>query len=202
MNLTLKDDLPDVAEQSWQLLGRGGADGKDPFHTPTMVTLGQDSYPAARTVILRKTLRPERALLCHSDWRSQKVAQLQANDRVVWHFWHPKRRIQLRLRGRATLHHDDELAEQEWERTEASSRLNYSAEQPPSTVMSSLQEAQAVQTTYDELEQADSEAWRGHFCVIRSEIEAFDYLLLARSGHRRAQFHWQDNAWQGQWVVA
>lgn len=202
MNLFLKDKLDEVAEQSWQLLGRGGADSKDPFHSPTLITMGQDGFPAARTVILRKTLRPERVLLCHSDWRAQKVAQVQAHDRVMWHCWHPKHRIQLRLRGRATIHRDDELAQEAWEQANHSSKLSYSATQPPGTEVDSLALAQAAYTHYDELASADPEAWRMHFCVIRSQIEAFDYLLLDRSGHRRAQFTWQGDHWQGRWVVA
>ncbi len=202
MNLFLKDKLDEVAEQCWQLLGRGGADSKDPFHSPTLITLGRDGFPAARTVILRKTIRPERVLLCHSDWRAQKIAQIQAHDQVLWHGWHPKHRIQLRLRGRATLHRDDALADQEWSRASDSSRLSYSATQPPSTEMNSLAQAQAKHSSYEALETVDTEPWRAHFCVIRSQIEAFDYLLLDRSGHRRAQFRWEQDHWQGSWVVA
>lgn len=197
-----QDSLDEVIAQCWQQLGRGGADAKDPFHTPTLITLGQDGFPAARTVILRKTIRPERVLVCHSDWRATKIAELQADARITWHLWHPKLRVQLRLHGEATLHHQDEVAQAEWTNTSPGSRLNYGATRPPGEAVASLAEALSAHTTYNQLDQVDTEAWWPHFCVIRSHIHTLEYLLLAQDGHRRARFTWQEGRWQGQWLVA
>lgn len=201
MDVDVKDRLDEVLAQCWQMLGRGGVDGKDPFHTPTLVTLDVNGWPAARTVILREVIAAERVLVCHSDVRAAKVEQLQEQDRIVWHLWHPRRRVQLRLRGRATTHQDDAFADRQWQATSLSSRLNYSATVAPATHMDSAQAAQSAYTTHDQLSEVDSEAWRPHFCAIRSEIHDIEYLLLHRAGHRRAHFVWQEEMWQGDWLV-
>jgi pyridoxine/pyridoxamine 5'-phosphate oxidase len=201
MNESLKDTLADLIEQSWQQLGRGGADAKDAYHTPTFITMDAEGYPAARTVILRQVIRSERVLLCHSDKRAAKVAQLQRNPRSVWHLWHPKRRLQLRLQGEAMVHHDDALAHEEWKRLGDSSRLNYSPTRTPGEAVDTRATAQAAYTTHDQLAQVDTDAWRANFCVIRSQVHAFEYLMLSREGHRRARFAWQGDHWEGTWLV-
>lgn len=196
----IKDSLSEVLEQAWQLLGRGGADAKDTFHSPTLITQGEN-WPEARTVILREVDRQQRLLVCHSDVRASKWAEILTQPRVSWHLWHPRHRIQLRLYAQATLYHQDDVARAAWQDQSESSRLNYSAQIAPGTSVDQLSEAREAHTDYHQLESADTEAWYPHFGVIHTVVEAFDYLLLSREGHRRAHFRWHHDDWQGDWLV-
>jgi len=181
----IKDRLDEIATQSWELLGRGGADAKDAFHTPTLITQGE-TFPEARTVILRRVERSQRLLVCHSDIRASKIAEIQANPRVSWHLWHPRHRIQLRLYAEAHLHHRDALADAEWEATSDASRLNYGAAETPGRATDELSAALAAHSTYDQLSQVDTEDWRPNFCALFTQVQHFEYLMQSREEIGRA----------------
>lgn len=38
------------------------------------------------------------------------------------------------------------------------------------------------------------------FLPVQCTVDALDWLLLDRAGHRRAQLSWEDDGWQGQWI--
>ena len=113
-------------------LSRGAARFNDPFHWPVLGTTGKEGA-SLRCVILRQFLMPDRVLVCHSDARAEKVQEISGLDKVSWLFYHPQKKVQLRISGHATLHADDQFADEQWAAVRATSRLNYCAVAPPGT---------------------------------------------------------------------
>ncbi len=195
-----KNTLSEVLDQIWQFLRRGSVDQKDFFHTPSVATI-VDGWPSVRTVILRTADPTRRELSFFTDTRAEKWRSLQESPRLTWHFWHPRHRMQLRIKAAVTLHHQDDEALAAWKAQEDASRLNYSATPGPGQAVSTLEDALAAHTSFADLPNADTESWYSNFGMVVTHAVEIDYLLLSRSGHRRAKFELQDGSWNGAWLI-
>jgi pyridoxamine 5'-phosphate oxidase len=194
------DTLDGVLKEIWKMLARGAASYRDPFHWPVLGTTGKEG-PHMRCVILREFLRPDRVLVCHTDSRAAKVREISRVSKVSWLFYHPKRKVQLRISGHATLHVDDHFADRQWAGTKQPSRLNYCAIEPPGTPVESPSSGlpdflvNKVPTLFE------TEAGRQHFAVISCRIDAIDWLVLRVLGNRRARFQWDETGMKAKWLV-
>jgi hypothetical protein len=171
------------------LLAEGAAQAGSPFHTPTLTNLGP-AGPEARTVVLRAVDRASRTLAFHTDWRSPKRHQIECDPRLAWVFYDRARRVQLRARGVAALHHRDDSARSVWDQTKAPSRVCYATPHPPGTP---IPEPLPAPT--------DADSGWDDFCVVRCTIERLDLLLLAASGHRRVLWRHGVSGWHAHWIV-
>ena len=135
-NLTMKkgngDTLDGVLNEVWTMLKRGATHSDDPFHYPVLGTTGKDGCNL-RTVILRRFILPDRILVCYTDARATKAQEIDHFGKVRWLFYHPDKKIQLRILGQAKLHMDDQFADDQWTAVKITSRLDYSATHPPGT---------------------------------------------------------------------
>ena len=194
------DTLDGVLKQVWKMLKRGVAHFNDPFHWPVLGTTGRDGI-SLRTVILRQFLLPERILVCHTDARADKVQEIYNSDKVSWLFYHPKSKVQLRISGHATLHADDQFADEQWAATKITSRLNYCTTEPPGTAIdqpsSGLPEflLRKVPTLLE------SEKSRKNFVAISCRFDFMDWLILRTLGNRRARFDWYHKGLNATWLV-
>lgn len=194
------ESLDDLLPSIWSLLERGASDRREPFHCPVLATAGAGAF-GARTVILRKVYRDERALLAHSDRRATKIEQILASPRVVWVFYDARKKVQVRAEGAATVHVDDELAQRQWEASMVWSRRGY-ASLPPGTPLESSGSGLPAALVEGEPSLAEAELGRPHFAVVRCVVERFDWLLLDARGHRRAIFTWDaGGGLASSWVV-
>lgn len=188
--------LPDRPAALLRLIwGRlaAGADGPGhPFHAPCLATAGP-AGPDARTVVLRRVDEVGRLLVCHTDIRSPKAAAIAGDARVAWVFYDPLQRVQLRVRGRASLHADDAVAEADWAAMGSRRRRDYVAAVPPGTVLP----AQTVSA----LGAAESDSARANFLVLACRVEHLDWLVLDEPVHRRARFDWDGRGWRHAWIA-
>ena len=194
------ESLEAVLNSAWKMLQRGVDRFNDPFHWPVLGTTGKNGIDL-RTVILRQFVSAERVLVCHTDSRAPKVRQISNNAKVCWLFYHPKKKVQLRITGPATLHTDDRLADRQWATTKIPSRLNYCALAPPGT-----RTAQPSSGLPDFLLNKvptvlNTESGRGRFMVIAGQIKSLDWLQLNILGNRRARFDWTPTGLQANWLV-
>ncbi|HEY1013548.1 MAG TPA: pyridoxamine 5'-phosphate oxidase family protein, partial [Herpetosiphonaceae bacterium] len=102
-----------IFADSWARLVRGASVADDPFHTAVLAT-GAAEGASLRTVVVRRVEPASRALCCHIDLRSAKIAELRQAPSAGWLLYDPAERIQLRLRGPATIHAGDGLADELW----------------------------------------------------------------------------------------
>ena len=173
---------------------------RDPFHWPVLGTKGCDG-PNLRTVILRRVMVSERILVCHTDARAPKVREIVASERVAWLFYHPKKKIQLRITGSAALHTDDRFADDQWAATGATSRLSYGTTDAPGTPLDAPSSGlpDVLLRTLPSLFQ--TRRYRRNFMSVACRIESIDWLILRPSGNLRARFSWDGSGRSSTWLV-
>ncbi|MBW2624473.1 MAG: pyridoxamine 5'-phosphate oxidase family protein, partial [Deltaproteobacteria bacterium] len=182
-----RETLDTVLNDIWKMLEQGASRFNDPFHWPVLGTRGEHGN-SLRTVILRQLLRPERILVCYTDARAPKARQIRDFSKVSWLFYHPKKKIQLRISGQAELHADDEFAHERWANIRAPSRLDYNTKQPPGTPVDRPSSGLPDFLREKIPSLLDSGQGRANFMVISCRIEAIDWLRLKATGHCRARF--------------
>jgi pyridoxamine 5'-phosphate oxidase len=192
--------LDDVLNSSWRLLHKGVRDFRHPFNRSALTTIN-GNMPEVRTVILRGFSEKDRTLICHCDVRSPKVSQILESPNASWLFYHPKKWIQLRLSGTATVHTDDNTAESHWKKVRQTSRINYCAEIPPGSPTEKPTSGLPEFLRDKASKLFDHSEARKNFAVIVCTFDQMDWLELKLTGHRRAKFHWEDNRMGSSWVI-
>ena len=178
----------EILKNIWKNLDLGTLQRRHPFHQPVFATIC-DREPSLRTVVLRRFWRRPPMLAFHSHKGSPKINQIKANPNVYWLFYHPEEKLQVRIKGIATVHLGDELAEEQWQSTELFSRRCYIGEsptQPSKRPTSGLPE----DLINREPTREESEVGRANFVVVTSTIKEIDCLEMNVRGHRRSLFTW------------
>ena len=195
-------DLGVVLNRVWQRLAQAADESGHPFHTLTFGTT-HDRQPHLRTVVLRETDSEERLLAFHTNRHSQKVADLEAGSRIAWRGWDAEAREQVRLRGTATVHTDDAVAEAMWESQPPRSLAVYPHTEPPGTPLDAPDDGLRASVQAPPISREDVAEGRRHFAVVRTVIDESDWLHLHPEGHYRAQFQFRPDQqrFEGTWVV-
>lgn len=192
--------LPSVLDDVWQALAAGCARSRSPIHTPTIATL-RDGAPRLRTVVLQHVDQAAGTLGFHTDRRSPKTRDLTTHPTLEWHFYDRAQKTQIRARGDAILHIDDDVADRAWNETPALARRCYGQALGPGE---HADEPLVALPSLDGLEAEDEDVvgpCRENFCVVRSRVVEIDWLHLRFAGHLRAQFTLEDGAWAGRWLA-
>ena len=191
--------LSDILSHAWDLLARGGADKKHPYHFPVLATYGPQGVQQ-RTIVLRKAYPPERLLRAYSDARPQKIVDLQQHPEASWLFYDHGSKEQIRARGRVTLHQQDDLAKELWNTIPPQARGDYLGPVAPGTHADGYTD-NLPSDFREEPTEENTQAGFNNFVVIESEVTGIDYLKLRRNGHLRAQFYWEEGHWRHHWTA-
>ncbi len=193
------DSLPLFLENCWRMLLNGAVKRNDPLRTPVIGTF--DGHQAhLRTVILRKTDVQNRTLLLFSDFRAAKVTHLQQFAQLSCLFYHPRRQFQIRVQGVAKVHHKDDVAQAQWSNIPVIGRKNYASELAPGTKVESYTDG-TPDFWHNEMDLSETEYAFENFAVIICQVDSIDGLYLHSEGHRRAQFDWKNEDWEGSWLI-
>lgn len=171
---------------------------KDPFHQGVLATQGSDG-PKARYLVLRGFDRANGVVTLHSDRRSDKLAQIDADPRASYCLFGDK--LQLRLEGRITIHRDDAVADAAWARTGMMARRTYLVDPAPGSVLAEPGGGLPEDLSRHAPEPGRSEEGRENFAVLALQLERIEWLSLAATGHRRARFVRSDGGWKGDWLA-
>lgn len=193
-------DLEQLLAHIWQQIKQGAEDPSHPYHAPTLGTVGE-AGASLRTVILREVDIGARSLLLHSDRRARKISEIQTNPQITWHCWNPARNEQLRLKGNATLHFEDELAERIWQNSSPGSLKLYVKSMPPGTAVNSPQSGLPTPIQSGKLTKDDVAAGRQFFAVVFTRIDEIDFLQLHHEGNYRARFQWHEDQVSSCWMI-
>ena len=195
-------DLDALFDRVWRRLERAADASDHPFHTPTFGTV-QDGQPHLRTVVLRTVDTDERVLAFHTNRHSQKVAALEMGSRIAWHGWDAEAREQVRLRGTATVHTDDAVADAMWTDQPPRSLAVYLHIEPPGTPLDAPGDGLQASVKERPLSREAVAEGRSHFAVVRTVIDDIDWLHLHPEGHYRAHFQFEEErqTFAGTWVV-
>lgn len=193
--------LDQILAETWAMLAQGVAHEHDPLHLAALGTTGPKGVEL-RTVVLRQAIQASRTLTCYADVRSPKIAEIRADPRVSWLFFHPQQQVQLRFVAQADLHTDDDLADLCWATIPLNRRYHYCAIDDPGTVKAERSSGLPDFLLNRDPTLEESEAGRKNFIVITTQIESLDWLVLSAQGVWRASFLWQaDNQLTANWIT-
>lgn len=194
------DSLDGILAESWTQLAAATATASHGWHLPVVSTI-ENGHPRGRMVVLRGADAATRTIWFHTDARSSKIEEMQAERQTSWLFYDSENRVQLSLHALATVHTDDDVAQAAWDASRLESLRCYLAPERPGK----LSEEPTVNLPLDLIKRppTDLEAAEGreNFAVVRAEVTSLDFLYLKQSGNVRAQFTWADNEWTSSWVT-
>lgn len=195
-------DLDTVRDRVWQRIERAAEDSRSPFRILTFGTV-QGDQPHLRSVVLRSAARGDRRLSFHSDRRAGKVEDIRAHDRIAWHGWDPDTSEQIRLRGTATVHTDDAVADEMWDAQEPSALALYPRPPAPGTPLGGPDDGLQASVKEEPITREDVAEGRQYFAVIRTVVDEINWLHLHPEGHYRARFRFNPDrqAFEGNWIV-
>jgi pyridoxine/pyridoxamine 5'-phosphate oxidase len=169
-------------------LHRGALDSKHPFRYINLATIGENG-PEVRTVVCRYVSQ-DLEFFMYTDSRSEKVSELQLNSLASLHFYHAAKRVQIRIKAKTEIHHQDQVSKGFWSKVQGEAQKAYTSTLAPSILISNPNEA------FDWMENADDR----YFAVLKFIPESIEALQLNGLQHLRILFSEKDN-WAGQWLV-
>lgn len=191
-----------IRQRIWRRLTEAATQPGHPLRALPFGT-GQGGTLQLRTVILRNADPNERVLAFHTDRRSQKVADIQANERIAWLAWDPDTKEQIRLHGSASVHFDDAVADEMWASQSPRSLDVYARRAAPGAPLEAPEDGLDEAVKFEPITREDVAEGRSHFSVVRTVIDEIDWLHLHPEGHYRAQFQFdpEEETFEGGWVV-
>lgn len=187
----LKPDhsLTEISQTVVAELRKGSVQKKHPFQNVVLSTIDGDKA-ASRWVVFRK-LTADQNFLIFTDFRSDKVGQLGKNPNCTLLFYHNRQGLQVRINGKAKIHHQNELTKKFWPGVKGNSAKNYTTVLPPGSPISSQKQG----------EKWDMEFGDEHFAILEITPNEMEVLQLGREGHIRANFIREKEDWKGRFLV-
>jgi pyridoxamine 5'-phosphate oxidase len=194
--------LTDIEKDCWHRILNGSVKSKDPMHNPVVGNI-TNAGVNMRTVVLRKVVTEEKKLFFHTDVRSGKWQDLEKNENISWLFYDAAGRTQIRIGGTASLHHNDSIANEAWQKTYVPSRKVYLGEDAPSKISliptSGLSDFLNINNPTEE----ESDLGRKNFGVVCTNTFWMEWLWLSSNGHKRAEFIYDKNngTYSSNWLI-
>ena len=180
------DDLTGLLDAVWAMLAAAPGDPAAPLRTPVVATAA-GGVADGRVMVLRTVDRATAVVTFFTDTRAAKVAAIAAAPAVAVVGYDPATRVQLRLRGTASLVAGG-AADSAWAAVPPPARRAYRTVAAPGT---------AIATRAADLRDDDG---RATFAVLTVAVTAIDRLDLT-APHRRAAWQRVGDAWPGTWRV-
>ncbi len=197
----IKYDLPALEKDCWHRLVNGAVQGRNPMHNAVVANMSQAGINM-RTVVLRKALPTEKQLTFYTDIRSGKWGEIEQHNFISWLLYDAAARIQIRASGLASLHQTDELANQAWSNSNVMNRKNYLSILIPSVATSDPVSGLTQEMETEDVSLEQTEQGRKNFGVITTQIKWMEWLWLNGSGHRRANFVYDEaGRFTANWLV-
>jgi pyridoxine/pyridoxamine 5'-phosphate oxidase len=166
---------------------RSNADSRHPFRFFYLATQGV--YPEVRTVVKRDFSSLDWSVLFYTDARTPKVQQMRQAPEVSALFYHPKKQLQLRLKGEVELIGPGHKAYSDYiEKVKQSPAVkDYNSLQPPGTEIAGHESPGSG----EEL----------HFLAIRIRPVLLDILQLGKEQHLRMAYSREQEQWVSKRLV-
>ncbi len=172
---------------------------KHDYHTFSIGTI-RNEYPEIRTVVLRAINNISNTISFHTDLRSKKLQDIKSNNHVSSIFYDRKRRIQLRIQGKAYIETDSVKLKEIWKNMRPESKLCYMGPHNPSKKLDSFQpnlpkhDAQNISFENDII-------GYNNFSRITIRFKSLDWLHLHHEGHKRLLFSFNQKITY-QWIAS
>ena len=176
------------------LISDGVENSKSMFHTPVLSSFVEKTI-STRTVVLREFNSKKRTLRFHTDNRSGKIEELKENSISSVHGYDPDLKVQIRLKGKTSLHIDNEVSKKAWAESREMSKMCYSVKDSPGNKISSPEPFDLIK------EEIDIELGYENFAVLHFSYDSLEFLFLKGAGHRRSLFDWSSDQLKSSWLI-
>lgn len=184
-NKSLDEAWKDIRHE----IHRGALDSKHPYRFITLTTLGKDQIHS-RWVVLRQ-VDDDLKLYIYSDYRTDKIRDIEERSLTQILLYHDKKKLQIRMQGDATVHHQNELARSHWKNVQGIGKRAYTPLIAPGSPIEAPEDAHQWPENYTD----------EHFSVVTFEPIELDILQLNRMEHLRARFRKSENEWNKSWIA-
>ena len=198
MQPTYYEDFTEIKSKIWSMFNTAIKDRGSPFRVPVFICGNQYDLDG-RIIVLRKSDQLNNLLQYHSDIRSNKIAKLKSNKNASMLFYDKEEKIQVRLKVKCTINHDNQITKESWLKTGHMSRKCYLVDNGPGTETPSPTSGLKPELDNFEFTMEQSEVGYKNFTVIQCKIKSMEWLYLAAKGHRRAKFDLENN--KEHWLV-
>jgi pyridoxamine 5'-phosphate oxidase len=196
------NDLSLTLAEIQRLIEDGVKNRKDAAHHPVVASIDGDGNPSQRVMILRECNWAAASLRFHTDLRSDKISQINAQSAASVLIYDTEAKLQMRLSGKLSLGSKDE-ADTAWKASTEFARRCYMTQSAPGSAanapVSGLPDwIEGKQPNEEQLQDA-----RANFAIVNFVFDKIDWLYLANNGHRRVKFvrGGDSNDWQGCWLI-
>ena len=153
------------------------------FHTLVLSSLC-DREIESRVMVLREFNEKKRILRFHSDFRSNKIKELEKDNKTTVIGYDPNLKVQIRLIGETKINYQNEDTQKSWKSSQAISKKCYS-------VLGGSSHKISDPKKYDfHMKEISIEEGYENFCTIEFKFKTLEFLYLQRTGHRRCKFSW------------
>lgn len=189
-----EDSFDDIFQAIKHELNRGALDSKHPFRFVSFATQGEEG-PDVRYVVLRK-IDKEFNFYFFTDARSSKVSQLKNKEQIALLFYHPGKRVQIKVLGKAEIHQKNRISESFWSSVQGDSKKAYNSVLAPGDVVSDPENAFFWSNEMND----------AHFCLIKFCPLQLEGLQLNGLKHFRVQYiktknNQDESLWSSTWLV-
>ena len=181
--------MEDIFQTIKHELHRGALDAKHPFRFVTIATQSKHGVDA-RYVVLR-AIDEELNFYVFTDARTSKVGQLTLCPEMMLLLYHPSKRIQVKVSGKAEIKRNDEVTASFWSKIQGDARKAYNQILPPGTVVNHPKEAFAWNEPLTD----------SNFTIIKIQPIEMEALQLDGLEHLRVVFKLRDKNWDMSWVA-
>jgi general stress protein 26 len=184
-----QESLSEIFHSVRHELHRGALDHKHPFRYISLATQTAEELDL-RYVVLRE-VDSDMNFYIFSDARTRKVLHANTNPKVAILFYHPKKRVQIRIKGEATVHQQDDISSAMWSKVQGESKRAYSPVVAPGSKIAHPEEAHQWPETMDD----------ENFTVIKISPNYIDALQLNAQEHLRVEFCKNNDDWEMNWIA-
>ena len=153
------------------------------FHTLVLSSLC-DGEIESRVMVLREFNEKKRILRFHSDFRSNKIKELEKDNKTTVIGYDPNLKVQIRLIGETKINYQNEDTQKSWKSSQAISKKCYSVKGGSSAKIENPKEVDF------DIKSINVDDGYQNFCTLNFNYTILEFLYLQRSGHRRCRFSW------------
>ena len=192
------ENFNEIKKKIWLMLNDAVTNRASQFRIPTFICGDQSDFDG-RIVVLRKSNQKDNTVQFHSDIRSDKIEKLKNNPNAAMLFYDKEEKIQVRLKVKCLVNHNNEITKESWSKTQHISRKCYLVDNGPGSESKTPTSGLKPELDNFEFTMEQSEEGYKNFTVIQCKIKSIEWLYLAAKGHRRARFDLENN--RNTWLV-
>ena len=175
-----------ILRTEYKELHNAVAKGQHEYHCFYLATVNFET-PRLRTVVLRSFNENQNSISFHTDLRSKKVKEIQSNKNISALFYNKKRKVQIRMRGKAMLEENSNKLKSIWSTMKPESKICYMGPFSPGEILDHFQPNLPNHTAQNISTENNRRGYK-NFCRVTVHFDELDWLQLDYRGHKRILF--------------